>query len=194
MSLVHPTRHHARSHLHSASAASPGHSHSTVKHTPATAARSRWSDSDTESLAASSPSSSAMSPMPITPFMDAVVSAPAVNKHSPEDVAASQNPSHHQIVSVPLPIATKVPIVPSQSTRDYPSHQQSHHRLSSALQLLKSFPIPHFHHSNSSSHSSSEPSPLSSASTSSSAASFQSCRQQAQIQSHQAFCPAIASI
>ncbi|KAF7793300.1 hypothetical protein EIP86_004412 [Pleurotus ostreatoroseus] len=143
------------------------HSSSQVKLTPP----SRWSSSESSDSDEESASSTPLQ----TPDMD--VDAPfvpvALAKHTPEEV---HHPAAAPLVRTPAPSVHPVHAKPTAAdlhVHAVSAHAPSSHpRLSSALQLLRSFPIPHFHSSSSSSSlSSSSPHSSSSSASSSSASS-----------------------
>lgn len=151
MSLIQPPRLFARSHQ-----APRNHHRSHTKMAPTAAPSSHWSDSsDSGSDASTTPSTS---PMPETPRMDVEPTfVPALVKQSPEEVAHPHRAAPHPTI---------IHADAHQAHGHKPETQ--HRRISSALQLLRSFPIPHFHHS------SSTDSPLSASSTSSNTSSSNS--------------------
>ncbi|KAI0685042.1 hypothetical protein BC835DRAFT_1421641 [Cytidiella melzeri] len=151
MSLVQPSsRQHVRSHVHHHH--HHQHQHQHVKFTP-TAAEGQsttWSSSGSSSTDEDSSSddddmacsSRSVSPMPATPSH---VSLPVATTTSSTKSTAA--------------IATEPKVVLVSSSSSSTSHHH-HHRLSSALHLLKSFPMPHFHHAHSTTTSSSSSSSL----------------------------------
>lgn len=206
MSLFHPTRLHTRSHHAVSAPTSPRHSHVKFTPVSSSLPPSRWSNSSTSgdhqqgeedddlSDMHSSPSSTSMSPMPETPGMDVdpayLPVPPTKPAHEPillVQPQQQQQQQHQHLMSptvhhVVLPLAMSTPAhteknASVQSHTQSSSHHQSHsHRLQSALHILKSFPIPHFHNStqqhscssaSSSTSSVEQPSPISTISSSS---------------------------
>jgi hypothetical protein len=127
ISLAYPARAVAHTHHTLSTPASRHHRHhhrAAVKPTSASLP-SRWSDSsDSSSDLSTSP---ATSPLPVTPRAEAEGTYAAVVHSSPEEIASAQ-----ELIK----------------TRPADSHSQTHHHkcISSALSLLRSFPMPHFHH------------------------------------------------
>ncbi|EKM54987.1 uncharacterized protein PHACADRAFT_160926 [Phanerochaete carnosa HHB-10118-sp] len=159
MSIVAPARFALRTHHTVSEPATPrNHHRSHRKASPPPSLPSRWSVStDSDSDHSTSPS---QSPMPLTPpHADVEPTYVAAISASPEPIVAAAAPEPH-----PTPAKAK-----SVEVVSHPPH--SHRRFSALHNMLRSFPIPHFHHSSSSSSSASSlasVSPVSATSSSSS--------------------------
>ncbi|GJE96370.1 hypothetical protein PsYK624_125650 [Phanerochaete sordida] len=154
MSLVAPARFAARTHHTVSAPASPRHHHRAARRvSPQPSLPSRWSDSaDSEASLSDHSSSPAQSPMPLTP--------PAAHIETTFVAALSSSPE---------PIAPAEVPVAAAKARAGDAHP--HRRFSALSNMLKSLPIPHFHHSASAASSASSlasVSPVSSASSASS--------------------------
>lgn len=153
MSFVYPSRFAHRTHHTASAPASPrNHRRSHLALAPTASLPSRWSDSsDSDSDHSTSPS---QSPVLLTPHMEIEPAyVPAISASPAELPHAAEPEAHH----------------PAKA-RAADAGAHAHKRFGALNHLLRSFPIPHFHHSSGSSCAST--SPLSATSTSSSSTAF----------------------
>ncbi|KAI0784426.1 hypothetical protein C8Q75DRAFT_724520 [Abortiporus biennis] len=117
-----------------------------------TSPRSRWSSdsSDLDSLSSVESMSPPHTPAHVGMDIDSASYVQPSSKHTPEE-----HPT--------IPVSTVTTSKPQPKAESV--HSTTHHRIASAFSILRSFPLPHFHHSQASSH------PLQSTSSSASSSS-----------------------